>query len=434
MRTHTRLCKLVIFVTTCLIVSGCASHSQKFSAVEKHLVEHHAGLALKELDERYGKSSSDIVLYYLNKGLILRMNEEYKKSNRALEKAKKYIDELETLSLSEQTTSLTINDSTLSYTGERYEKILLYVYKALNYIDLGKLDDARVEILQMDFKFRKLLDDNQKPVLSEDGFPRYFSGLIYEASQEWSNALIAYRQAYESYNQSAAKVPEQLKTSLLRLTEHLGLFDELENHKKAFGISTWKNQRAFSELGELVFIFQNGLAPVKYETAAHTLNPQTGHMIRIATPAYRPRPSIIKGAKIKINNNDHPLGKIDDINSIAIKTLESRSAEIVARALARAVLKYNASKQAANKDSALGVLINLAGTITERADTRSWSTLPYDIQMTRVALQPGKYDLTIELIGNHGRIINKHIFSDVTITKKKKTFISYRWIPLYNTQ
>ncbi len=430
----TRLRKLTIVVTTCLIVSGCASHSQKFSAVEKHLIEHHAGLALKELDERYGKSSSDIVLYYLNKGLILRINEEYKKSNRALENAKKFIDELETLSLSEQTTSLTINDSTLSYTGERYEKILLYVYKALNYIDLGKLDDARVEILQMDVKFRKLLDDNQKPVLSEDGFPRYFSGLIYEANQEWSNALISYRQAYESYKRSAAKVPEQLKTSLLRLTEHLALFDELENHKKTFGISTWTNQQAFSELGELVFIFHNGLAPVKYELSAHTLNPQTGHMIRITTPAYKPRPSIIKAAKISINDNHYTLKIVEDVNSIAIKTLESRSAEIAARALARAVLKYNASKQAGRKDDALGLLINLAGVVTEQADTRSWSTLPYDIQMKRVALPPGKYDLTIELIGNHGRIINKYIFSDVTITKQQKTFISYRWIPLYTTQ
>ena len=431
---HTHLCKLVIVITTCLIMSACASHSQKFSAVEKHLVEHHAGLALKELDRHYGNSGSDIVLYYLNKGLILRMNKEYKKSNQALEKAKKFIDELETLSLSEQTTSLTINDATLSFTGERYEKILLFSYKALNYINLGKLDEARVEILQQDVKFRELLDDNQKPILSEDGFPHYFSGLIYEANQEWSNALIAYRQAYEAYNQSTAKVPEQLKTSLLRLTEHLGLFEELENYKKTFGISTWTTQRDSDELGELVFIFHNGLAPVKYGVAAHTLNPQTGQMIRIATPAYRPRPSMIKKAKIKINNNYYTLEIVEDIHSIAIKTLESQSAEIVARALARAVLKYNASRQVGKNDEALGLLINLAGVVTEQADTRSWSTLPYDIQMARVALQPGKYDLTIELIGNHGRIINKHAFSDVTITKRQKTFLSYRWIPLYTNK
>ena len=70
--------------------------------------------------------------------------------------AKLLAEELNALSLREQTMALTINDATRSYTGAPYELVMLNVYSALNYLELGQLDAARVETLQVDLLLGEL--------------------------------------------------------------------------------------------------------------------------------------------------------------------------------------------------------------------------------------------------------------------------------------
>ena len=44
-----------------------------------------------------------------------------------------------------------------------------------------------------------------------------------------------------------------------------------------------------------------------------------------------------------------------------------------------------------------------------RADTRSWLTLPANIQMARLALPPGDYDVTVELLGADDQVITTEV-------------------------
>src|SRR5690606_14309472 len=99
---------------------------------------------------RAGGQARDAVLYDLNRAMLLRMAGDYGQSNAAFEQAKDAIDRLDAVSVREQAGALAVNDMLRSYTGAPYERVLLHVYAALNYLALDRPDDARVEILQLD--------------------------------------------------------------------------------------------------------------------------------------------------------------------------------------------------------------------------------------------------------------------------------------------
>ncbi len=78
------------------------------------------------------------MLYYLDLGMLHHYAGNYAKSNEFLQKAEYAIEELFTASVSKIATSLLLNDNALDYSGEDYEDIYLNIFKALNFIALGK--------------------------------------------------------------------------------------------------------------------------------------------------------------------------------------------------------------------------------------------------------------------------------------------------------
>src|SRR5262245_8078944 len=136
----------------------------------------------------------------MNKGMLLRMAGDYTESTRTLEEAKNAVEQLRALSLREQALSLTVNDATKAFVGEDFERVMVNNYLALNYLERGQLDAARVEALQVDLLLR---EKAQKTTIvspyAEDAFARYLTGIVYEDEREWSDAMIAYRKAYEAY-------------------------------------------------------------------------------------------------------------------------------------------------------------------------------------------------------------------------------------------
>src|SRR2546425_10839145 len=75
------------------------------------------------------------------------------------------------------------SDNALPYEGEEFEKVLLNVFMALDYVQLGLWDDALVEARKVDHKLTVLADRNQKRMTyNKDALARYLSGLLYEAT------------------------------------------------------------------------------------------------------------------------------------------------------------------------------------------------------------------------------------------------------------
>ncbi len=417
-----------------LLFSGCASHSQRFDAIETQLVAGNLSGALQALEKNRSNGRRDEVLYLLDRAMLLRMQGEYRQSNEALEQAKRLIGELDAISLSEQAASLTVNDTLQSYSGSDFERALLHLYAALNYLQLGMPDGARVEILQLDVLLN-LQADGQGDAYTEDAFVRYLSGLVFEQLGEWSDAMIAYRKSYHNYQKYyehfAVKPPRSLGLALLRMAEHLGLKEELRQYRKAFAIEQWTSLPVFLTQGEVVLIVGTGLAPRKREESTPIFAPGAGVMVRIVLPRYDTKIQPVGEVRLLTDNEAMNAELVEDIDAIAVKTLQAQMPAITARALARAVVKYRLAKEAGERDEGLGLLLNVAGVLSEQADTRSWFTLPQRIYLARQSLAPGRHDISVQLLGPGGHVLAQKQFTGVTAEAGKKVYLSWRWIPPY---
>ena len=428
-------------------LGGCATYSGSFRVVERDLAAQKYDAALSDV-EKESKSAKDRVLYLLNKGMILRMKRDFVGSNVAFEAAKTEMDRLYAASVTENALSVMVNDSMVSYSGDNYERVLLHLYMALNYLELGQPDSARVEALQVDDDLREFAEKHPGTKFSEDAFTLYLTGMIYEDRGEWSDAMISYRSAYKAYKRESADftgaMPSMLKNDLLRMAKQQGLTDELHKYETEFSADLQNDKSVDPDQGELVFILNNGLAPVKHERAMTLFDPNSGTVVRIALPYYHSQNNNVVAARITVNDKQATTELTENIDAVAKKNLAAHMPAIIARSVARAVVKAEAVKKArevamnssnnGNNDNALfGMLgalaLQVAAVATEQADTRSWLTLPSNIQMARLSLPPGSYSVKVELLGSDRLVVATQNTPELVIKKAHKTFLTQHWIP-----
>jgi uncharacterized protein len=129
---------------------------------------------------------------------------------------------------------------------------------------------------------------------------------------------------------------------------------------------------------------------------------------------------------------------MEDIDAIARASLKSRMPAITARAVARAIAKgaiqESVDKAGQNRDDAAAqligsLLVRAAAIATERADTRSWLTLPANVQLARLSLPPGSYDVTVDLLGKDGQVITTRVFPQVNIRQERNTYLTQHSMP-----
>ena len=435
-----------------LALSGCATYSDSFAPIQTDLATRQYDSALKDL-EKQSKDKKDRVLYLLNRGMVLRMKGDFAASNQALEAAKQEMNRLYAASVSENAMSFLLNDATVSYGGEDYEQVLVHLYMALNYLELGQEDEARVEALQVDLTLREISSRVLGSKYTQDAFSLYLSGMIYEDLGEWSDAMISYRQAYQAYKRYPASfempVPETLKHDLLRMAQRVGLKDEASRYSKAFGIPLATDASASEPgaTGQLVFILNNGLAPIKREKVGSFLappppfgGPELPVYVTIALPYYESRPNDVADFRVSAAKEQSNGETVENIDAIARASLDSHMAAITVRAIARAAAKAKIQQavdragHGGDRDQAAAALlgsiaVRIAALATERADTRSWLTLPAAIQMARLSLPPGKYTIRVELLGAAGNMVSAREYPGVTITGGRRTYLSQHWTP-----
>jgi hypothetical protein len=148
-------------------------------------------------------------------------------------------------------------------------------------------------------------------------------------------------------------------------------------------------------------------------------------------PSYQVRRQPVAYVRLEIGGRSATSARVENVDAIALKTLEARMPAVTARALARMVAKDRVAREAGDRGGAqglLGVAVNVANTLTERADTRSWFTLPGQIHLARVPLPAGKHSGRIELVQGDGHVLHTKDIEFV-LNKGEKTYLSQHWIP-----
>ncbi|HZY10317.1 MAG TPA: hypothetical protein VFF29_04110 [Bacteroidota bacterium] len=404
------------FIISAFLFISCATSGGFYSTVDGNISDGKYEEALKTVRENrswYGDKSS--VLFNFDMGLLYHYAGEHDSSLAYFFAAEKEIDDLYTKSISQEVLSFMINDNILPYEGEDFEKVLVNIFLALNYAEEGMIEDALVEARKVDLKLREYAhqyDDKNK--YQEDAFIRYIAGVLYETGGEINDAFISYKKSFEAYktyeNEYGTKAPSFLLDDLVRTGMLMEFTDEVEQYRGMGG--RWEAHEGLTE-GNILVIVYTGKGPAKQEIKKTVTIPDTSgvlHTFQIALPEFQPRYQKPRSYDVHIVAADDSITAAttcaENITAIAQRVLEDRLGLIYLKSGGRAVLKFLAAekiKGEMKKDDKnkvknfLGSLaVDLVVGATEQADTRSWRTLPSEIQLVKLSLKPGDYLLNVK--------------------------------------
>ena len=438
---------LPILISSCFFI-GCGSVTSHYRQVEDHYKTgrfKEAGQVIEANREGYGDRNA--VLYYMDKGMTAHLAGELKKSNEYLTLAEDTIESLYRKSIARGLGSMLTNENIYPYEGEDFEKVMLNIIMALNYIYLGQPGEALVEARKVDHKLNVLNDKyEEKDVYKEDVLARYLSGILYEAQGEINDALIEYRKAYEigqTYRKDYdTPIPPYLNKDLLRITEALHFNEEFQKYKNKFSGTKWESLKSLRKKGELIVLIFNGQAPIKEDYFIDAIIPEgkewEGEIVRVAFPKFVPRDPAADYFNINLGNKagSHRTYLIEDITAIARKNLADRISRIRIKAIARAITKYIAGRKLRNEAKKSGNFIvsgltwlgtNVYAVASEQSDKRSWRTLPAQIQISRIVLDPGEYHITITPMRDNTPAGQERVFDAFIKAKEKKFIVVYNY-------
>ena len=391
-----------------VLLAGCGLSARLYEVYDLRMASGDCEGALAHVEasaEEYGRNAR--LLQLLDRGTAALLCARYAESAAAFEEADRLSDELWTISLSRHAASYLLNDSTQPYGGEDFERVMINLLAAIDYLLLGRPDEALVEVRRMDEKLADL-EARYGPETGyrEDPFGRYLGGLIYEALGEWNDAFIDYRRALEAYEEAERRgwmpVPRALVADLLRVGRRLGLEADLEPFVSSYPEVAGAVETAGGEGGRVVLLHFDGRAPRK--VSEQIFLPTEAGPVTMAFPRFETDPS--PPLRLELRLVDGRTGRdfrarsflAENVEAIALQSLEDRRGRVTAKAVARFAAKQAAIHglaAAVTKDPKeqkdVQAVLNLLNLFLERADTRSWRTLPARIRMATLFVPEGRY-------------------------------------------
>lgn len=436
------------FLLIISLMIGCASY--KFPEVIEPLERGKPEDAYTYL-QKHAPKNPDIP-YQFELGLVAHYANRFPESSKAFDLGGDIAEDRYTKELKKELGSLVTSDKLRPYSATQYERLSSHYYRALNYVYLDQLDGALVECRRATALINYFKGEDEKYDFFGTGFLAYLSGMLFEATGEWNDALISYKQAAEYYQNAAEKsgveMPDDIGNALVRLTRRLGFTDEFERYRDQYG----EPPEHPKNYGELILFYESGYVPPKTEEAlmfpilkkddvedekfVPTLIGREGlvfedveleYLLRVAIPtigSHRPR---FAGIKVALEKQEPARGVlVEDVENIAIETFNAQRPIILIRTLGRALLKYLGTRKARKENEVFGALVNLAGVLTEQADTRSWRTLPNQIFMVRMLLPAGTHTLNLSFLDANGRACGSQSVPDVKIHPNQIFFLNHR--------
>jgi len=307
----------------------------------------------------------------------------------------------------------------VQYKGDDYEKVLINAFEAINYLELGNLDEALVEVRRLNNKLYKFKFEGKKNY-EQNAFAFYLSGVIWEADQKWDDAYIAYKHAYEINPNFPS-----LKEDLIRAAKQAQRPEDYRMWREKFPEAE-RTQTRKRDQGELIIVYQQGWGPRKKPRPEMPrlpmlvpVNSNTVQSEVVVTPI-DPKSDFALKEPLRTE-------RIHSIEDVAIKTFEDQYAALVAKRVGGIVAKEVIADQVRQKNELLGLVVWAALHATDRADLRQWSSLPESLQLARLSLPPGKYRVQVRGIGSNQQYTGEDSDErEIEILPRKKSFMSWR--------
>ncbi len=409
-----------------LVLTGCASNSV-FIPYTQHAQQIRQAVMLGQYDaeiqrlQASDKSGSNRLLTLLELGRVEMLAHRPQASLDTFTQVMSLWaaqDQRARISLTQTTAegaSLVTNDNAIPYQGRPYERSMAHEYQALNYLALGRLSDAAVEVRRAEFEQRQILLDEQNSVAAaehqahQQGFQPgdytrffanmnraagrvknafqnamafYLSALIYEAVDQPNDAYVDIEQAFEMWPDNPV-----LQQDLVRLGSTLGMSDA-ERLAQHLHLSPPP-----AEDGSVVVMIEQGWIP---ERAAFQFPIITQSTINYLAIPYYPGPfPLPQPENLLIDQQQVTALPLVDFEALAAFDLKGQMPALLARQWLRLLTQQKMERELGSNGNPLGALLGgLFSALTDQADLRSWSTLPANSQMTRAWLTPGQHLLS----------------------------------------
>lgn len=432
-----------------ILLPGCATlqlndlfqgYTQQMQPVRQAVLQGNYSLAEKNVGNK-PQSHTSYILSVLEKGRLSFLAKDYQQSKQWFALAYKELEQQRAqakVSISsgvEKFGALVTNDSAIKYQVPAYEQSMMHTYQALNYLYLGDLEGALVEIRRANLVQEQALVAHED-VLNEanselgsaqvnwqqvnaafssldnrigdvkNGFQNaytfYLSALLYEAAGQTNDAYIDYKRALEIFADN-----HFIQQDVMRLAHQLSMTDDIDFFEKKFGQFNRVQQQ---NEGNVVVIYEQGLIDERIEKGIN-LPIFTRHddfrTFNLALPSYSANTLPEQPLVLNVNNESISSEQVVQLQALVAMQLKEQMPSIIARQVLRLLAKervrHKLSKEGGDVGNILAGLYNIA---SERADTRSWLTLPRDVQILKTFLPSGQHTLKLSLLDDVKVVVN----------------------------
>jgi uncharacterized protein len=415
-------------ITLCL---GCSTHAHRLRTPRNAFYANQLDEAHQQLAKLGEKTKRERSVVELDLALIELFNGDAQTAEQRLRKVRDEWEYLEQNSVAEKSVSMLTDDQRQQYSGEDYEKLLLRVFLTLANLmqDGGDAESYALQTLDKHQALREAAQEKWGERVPESYcFPAiapYMRGVLREAT------FANYDDAERAYRDALALQPDS--AFILRDIERVqhGVHSP-PGHGVVYVISLvgegpYKEETEARATQEALLIADRLLSIVGKYSVPPTLAPIK--IPKIVSPA---KPFDVVGLQV----NGVPTSTtipITDLHLLASETYEAKLPELMARTIARRVVKKGAVYVAKDQLRASAPLtsiafdaVGVAWEATESADTRCWGLLPREIQIARLELPAGTHQIALEPV-SHGRVLGPAVQRQVHVTDGGNTYLLSYW-------
>jgi hypothetical protein len=281
-----------------------------------------------------------------------------------------------------------VNDTWSDYLGEGYERVMLHACLGLAYLGLGEVEDVLVEVRRAN----ALLDAEEQLYSTEyraGGLGHFLSAVGYEQIGQLDEAYIDYKRLHEKGLGGAL-----VGRSLARLARDLGRQEDLARWEDEFG----PGADVPADAARVILVAGVGMGPQKAEARLNI--PTRDGLLVWTVPQFVHGGEPVPLLELAAGSTVVSTVVLEDVGAVAQKNLSDRLAWLATKSAVRAVLKRELTKSLEEEHGPLGFLVGTLYTLaSERADLRSWTTLPDTWQAARLFVDPGVVGLRLRAVG-----------------------------------
>lgn len=457
---------LIISVLVVFIQTACTTDYNKIiKDSEQTFYKGNYKDAARMLIPNINEETNNQLLFMMECGLMLHCDGDYENSNKVFLQADKLADTI-ARSLSKEVAALLLNETKTNYRGEDFERVLINMYLGINYLMLNKPDEARVSFKKVNDLLRDINVTTGKQY-KQNIMAKYLTAIAFEIIADMDNDAEDREFAYIEYKQINELDPqlELVRRDLQLLAKKLGDDEDYNMWKSKFG----KTYTVPDNSGELIMFFQAGQGAVKVSRGSLLDDVNMKNSIRISAGNIPLKAGVtVAGILIALKIAEHPIpefkkrsnridhldiyinGKriarttmLENIEDTAVKNLQEDYNNIYGKVAAGIVVKAAAAvaaglaaKELAEQSKKLGGVAGLIGAVVGvgtgsalasqiKPDLRCWHSLPGNLQISRIFLEPGKYNVVFKFIDQGGNEVSERK-EEIEIKKGRKTFFNYR--------